>query len=322
MAQGGTGREAGDAVLRQLAHVVTTALPTPTTTAPAPEAPEVLAFGQAEGPFRSEDGQHPAVIVLERLKRTYRMRERISYHEPVPPGRVIVFPEDLERFETDLASVWPIFAWLVPRDGAHTPAVLLHDVLIRAPGEEKNHIGDDVTPDEADRIFGAAMGQLGVEPVRRRLMWAAVSLRTLVDRSARPRARFWWWPVVVATAAACLSVGLSVLADLFDANTPLPSAPGMGDAPWTAEARGWLGAVVVVPLVSLPLWGRWAGVGWVLGFTLTLLAGPAFFATAGIAVYLGVSWTVVGARVLLNRRRPPAERRPVPRPRMLRAPPL
>lgn len=308
-----------EAALRHLAGVVAGPKPSRATDDRAhPVLPELVAYS-FEAPFRSEDGRHPAAIVLERSGDVYRLRERISYQEPTPPRRVFVFPDDLERFRTDLTSVWPVFAWLVPRDGAHTPAVLLHDALIRRPGEAKNHRGDDVSPDEADRLFRLAMGQVGVEPIRRWLMWAAVSLRTLVDRSARPRARFWWWPVIVVTAAASLLLGIGALADLLDANSVLPSLPGMGDAAWTSEAAAWVAAVMLAPLVLLPLWGRWATVGWIVGSALTLLAGPVVFAAAGIGVYLGLSWAVVAARELGNRRRPPDRRRPVPRPRILRA---
>ena len=39
-------------------------------------------------------------------------------------------PADVEHNTTDLASIPPFLTWLIPKDGTHTPAALLHDAII------------------------------------------------------------------------------------------------------------------------------------------------------------------------------------------------
>ena len=79
-------------------------------------------------------------------------------------GREIAVPEG---FETDLASV-PRGMWhLMPPCGPYLEAAVVHDYLY-------SQGGDAQAREAADGIFLEAMAELGVGPVMRRAMWAAV----------------------------------------------------------------------------------------------------------------------------------------------------
>ncbi len=71
-------------------------------------------------------------------------------------------------FRTDFASVPHTVTWLVPRTGRHNRAAVLHDYLTRNP--------QLVSRKDADGIFLRILGELGVSPVQRRLMYWGVRL--------------------------------------------------------------------------------------------------------------------------------------------------
>ncbi len=70
-------------------------------------------------------------------------------------------------FTTDFATVPRLLTWLVPTAGKYTKAAVLHDWLL---GQA------DITRCDADGIFRRTMRELGVSPLRRYVMWAAVRL--------------------------------------------------------------------------------------------------------------------------------------------------
>jgi hypothetical protein len=101
-----------------------------------------------------------------------------DFQPPSPPVSVheagvlrdVVIPPDTDG-ESDLASVPPIFWWLIASYGNHTRASLLHDALYVDEGEPP------VPRRTADRLF---LGALRESPqkaghFRHWLMWAAVS---------------------------------------------------------------------------------------------------------------------------------------------------
>lgn len=73
--------------------------------------------------------------------------------------------------ETDLASIPFFLRWFAAGYGRHTAAALLHDQLRHTEETPK------VSRAESDRIFRAAMRELGVPLVRRLIMWSAVPLK-------------------------------------------------------------------------------------------------------------------------------------------------
>lgn len=199
-------------------------------------------------------------------------------------------PADLRTFETDLASVPPVFAWLVPRSGLFLPAAVLHDALVDPP----QYIGPDVSRMEADRIFRSAMIGLGTGKVRAYLMWSAVTVTTMwVGPSIRQRI------ALIATIGIVTVLGILATLDLFDIWNVLP---WMGEQSTLAEL-GWgaLFAVIVPSALSLG-WGRAWQAGLIIGVTLALLLHVTLLQGLLYVAYLGVERVVSG---------PAASRRPL-----------
>ena len=76
-------------------------------------------------------------------------------------------------FVTDLASIPRIFRSIIPQNGKHRLAAIVHDYLCRQK---------DFHRLLADSIFLEAMKLLGVNRIRRRIMYWAVVLITLLKR--------------------------------------------------------------------------------------------------------------------------------------------
>lgn len=77
-------------------------------------------------------------------------------------GRDIIVPAG---FETDLASIPQAFHSIVPVNGMHRAAAIVHDWL---------YVTQPCTRPEADRVFLDAMADLGVRWSQRWVMYAAV----------------------------------------------------------------------------------------------------------------------------------------------------
>lgn len=72
-------------------------------------------------------------------------------------------------YQTDFTTVPKTVSWLVPRYGRHTRAAVVHDYLIDDPDDL------NISRCDADGIFRKIMREdLGVDYVRRRMMWAGV----------------------------------------------------------------------------------------------------------------------------------------------------
>lgn len=173
---------------------------------------------------------------------------RIAYRDRAHEDDPIIVPRNPVTFRTDLTSVPQLFTWLVPRTGTHLPAALVHDALTPPFSEPPLPDWDgpaDIDQLEADRIFRDAMADLGTPPIRRWLVWSAVSLPTarLVDR---PRALLGYLSLL-----AIAVLGWFATVDLFDQGSWLP---WMGDRSWNRELV--LGALfaVLIPLVAAALW--------------------------------------------------------------------
>lgn len=296
-------------------------------------------------PFKGENGQGDATFVLVRVdEKKYCLASQFCYVEPmedkpseigdpdeygVSSGdgqpRTFKVPKDDFRMETDLASVPPFLTWLVPKDGRHTPAALLHDALM--PHDELWYLGPDLDRVEADRIFRNAMQHLGVAFLRRWAMWGAVSLATFMTRRpgtsgvARPAGMLFRGFVVGVVALGALAFGLAAWADLFGGRLTVPchsphlgswtfdlpcmpdppGIPGMGDQPAWREGVAlllWTAAASVAAGLSFgfvrAVRGLFAGRrSWlralsfsVLVATLMLFAVPVLAAGAGWVGYL------------------------------------
>jgi hypothetical protein len=115
-------------------------------------------------------------------------------------------------FRTDFATVPRVVTWLIPRFGAYTLAVILHDWLV-----SEGIRSGVVSAREADGLFRRVMRESGVPVLRRWLMWAGVRWGALADE----RRRAGWW----ASAPGVLAI--SVLAAPLVVPPAVVIAPGL-----------------------------------------------------------------------------------------------
>lgn len=233
----------------------------------------------AGGPFPDDR------IVLERDissgREEFILDPPISYLAAVPgrDGMVrIIVPRPGSRFRTDLTSVPDWFTWLVPKSGQHLPAALIHDGLVSAAGGERTYEteppGLEIDRIDADRIFRDAMFDTEVGRIRCYLVWAAVSLTSLVlgPRASWTPAVQWYYRAVAAlTLGMVLVLGYAATVDLVDSSWPAFDVPWMHEGGFVAELLTGLAGAVVVPLVLAVLWGRYYAVAAIAGVAVAAL---------------------------------------------------
>lgn len=305
-------------------HLQTIALELDRFPRPTPDAPEVLPppFSVVES-FAYFDAHHDEPFVV-----------------PIPD----------RSLRSDLTSVPQFLTWLVPREGPHLPAALVHDALVvdvddrpdpvgrlpffgvgaalgfglaamwlviiqqhtiaaaaafalfcvvgggalpDASGDgvwAAEHDGPRVSRVEADRIFRDAMAD-DVGPVRRWLIWTAVSAATVWASPGSDRWRAWRWrAVVLVTFAGTILLGLVATLDLFDVapESGFTQLPWMGDRSTEAELRNGLGGAVAIPAVGAVAWRRSWPTFLIGGVMLALLLHVTIAVAATyVFVYLG-----------------------------------
>lgn len=228
-------------------------------------------------PFFELDDDEPARVVLEQTGPTkFRIVAPFRYVDAVTDEQYIVPDPRWGEQETDLASVPGILMWFVPRYGHHTLPALLHDQIV-----DHDLVADR---ERADRIFRDAMGEQGVALLRRWLMWAAVSMATMVvGRRWRILAIAVWVGVFAALAFR--------LTPPFAAWDVVPFDL-LVDVPWTWAAL----AVVVGPPTLAVVWGRRYLVGVISGYGAFVFAVPIVAVVLALGVYWSLEW--VGTHVL------------------------
>ncbi|HWL37499.1 MAG TPA: DUF1353 domain-containing protein [Frankiaceae bacterium] len=245
--------------------------------------------------FRDKTGGNPAKYVLIRQpgrgKPSYKLGEQFSYTERDKPTPRYVVPKDGVEFTTDLASIPGFATWLVPRDGTHTPAALLHDALVNDLASVQ------VDRHQADSIFRDAMGELGVAFLRRWMMWTAVSLQTLVTTGR------WWkraWYALVIALTILISLWLSGVAsgDLLhgDLSKPFPYLhPDTSWRPAWSNDLSLLGfeAKWLIP-IAVVLWLRHIGIGIIALAAVTTFGLPLLIALVAFGVYFIAELLMVG----------------------------
>ena len=151
-------------------------------------------------PFAPQ-GHHGGTIAVTPIDaRRWRLLEPVRY-----TGATQDF-EIPRGYVTDFASVPRVAAWLVPTYGRYTAPAILHDYLITdcIPAGL-------ISPVDADGLFRRAMRELGVAPVRRRLIWAGVRWGAAFNR----RRRAGWWgtaPQVLGITVLALPLAVPMLA--------------------------------------------------------------------------------------------------------------
>ncbi len=236
--------------------------------------PQVRRFHDGGTASEPPDRDAELRIVLERLTEggaeVFRLERRVGYADR-ELGELLVPADD--GFRTDLTSVPWLFTWLVPKTGAHLPAALLHDGLVGGADGPASYVSSEghvVTRDVADRVFRDAMADTGTGPVRRWVVWSAVTAATIaVGSEAWSRGRWWRYRVAAgSTLLVVLLVGTLATLDLVDAGVALP---WMGHRPWWAELVGGAAGAVAIPFLLGLTWGRFRVAGAVLGVLLALL---------------------------------------------------
>jgi len=88
-------------------------------------------------------------------------------------------------FRTDFASVPRIFQALIPKNGSHDAAAIVHDYLYRykplVPSPAPLRSMQRISRRDADRLFRRIMRELGTNCIRYNLMYAAVRIMGWVE---------------------------------------------------------------------------------------------------------------------------------------------
>jgi hypothetical protein len=248
---------------------------------------------------RVDDHRTAADFVLRRAQKagSFHLVEPFTYLDPDGTAYDVAASDE---WSTDFAST-PVFAlWLVPSDGIHAPAAVLHDAL----GQRRTvpRLDDDV---RADAIFRDAMAHLGVPLLRRWMMWAAVALRTLWfrrDGAVLARTRIAVIGVVLALTGIVASLDVVDAGPLRLPGREQPLAievPWMGGGSLVEEVL--LGAVVAllaILVVTVVFADRWP-----LGLVASLAVVPFAFPMAVAALAYGCYFVVELALSALLRRR-------------------
>jgi Protein of unknown function (DUF1353) len=222
-------------------------------------------------PFSELDGSTPARVVLEQVgPKTFRVLEPFRYLDATTGDSFIVPDPRFGDHPTDLASVPAVLQWVVPRYGQHTLPAILHDQLV-----EHELAGDR---ERADRIFRDAMGEQGVPLARRWLMWAAVSIGTIVAGRRWLAVPIALWVLLWASIAFRLTPPFASWY-VWVFNT-------LVRVPW------WWAAIAAVagPPVLGVLWGRRYLVGVISGYGAFLFAVPLVAIMLALGVYTAIEW--------------------------------
>lgn len=213
----------------------------------------------------------------------YCLRRRVTYVDQ-KGGAWTVPAKPKTKFETDLASIPSLLTWLVPRDGTHTPAAIIHDAMTLEPGEVPCYTKPHVSREEGDRIFREGMQFLGVYLIRRWLMWTAVSIPTFMEPLHRPSLR----QLRVALLGIFVIIGLFGVPDVLDlgGNVTFSSFRPWGrgqtlgwqlhgvSGEWHRELFVFMGIVLVGTGLYAASWlHRWR-FGLVAGLALSFLTFP------------------------------------------------
>jgi hypothetical protein len=172
------------------------------------------------------------------------------------------------------------------------------------------------------------MGHLDVALLRRWMMWAAVSLRTLWGEHWK--GHVYWRLMIGAVVGGLLGLGTISIVDLVDLHwlrVPLTDyrislqLPWMGDVNAAQELRnGLIAALVCAAVVPILFGQKRRMVGLVGALVLIPLAFPLLFAAAGYGAY-NLAEIVVYKFDQWRRRNQPAEvkaNQPVVQPKVLR----
>jgi hypothetical protein len=221
----------------------------------------------------------------------FALQERLVVTWPPGPGGSTLVIEPPWLAHTDLASVPSFLGWFARRHGRHTPAALVHDLLVATDdGERPAALPEPwrLSPPEADLRFRQLLLASGVPPVRSFLMWTAVVARTRWNIMHQRLALILWG--LAATAGSLLFVW------------------GLATGPWWAVAVG-----LVAPAVAAVLWGSQFLAGVIAGYSLWVALFGSVPGWLAYKAYQLVEWVVYAARERrLSGMETPRAREPAP----------
>jgi Protein of unknown function (DUF1353) len=198
--------------------------------------------------------------------------------EGAPPATLVVRPEWVPH--TDLASIPDYLGWFARRFGRHTPAAIVHDLLIPDPGDPWPA---DLPPEwrlpaaEADRLFRDLLLASGVPPVRSFLMWAAVAARTRWQSGWLGKLSLVVWGLAAVAGSAALVDGI------------------------VAGSVGLVVLALAAPAIAALLWGPEYAAGVTAGYSLWWIVFGSLPAWLAYKAYVFVEWAVWRVRRLLGR---------------------
>jgi hypothetical protein len=234
--------------------------------------------GASTAPFSKKFSERAAEVVVRQVTpANFKLREPFKY---VDRDRRFDVPE---HDVSDFASVPSFLTWLIPRYGRHTLAALLHDHLqdhLHRPGTPIPDDPEAVTSDEADTVFRQAMQYSHVPFVRRWVMWAAVSLRTVFKSGPAGAVVVVLWVALFALLGLAWPVAVLI-------------SVGTDQVGWRVPLLLFGAAVLLPVLLCWLAWRRWR-LSLISGLTLSLIAFPCVLAIVTGGIYYVVERIAMG----------------------------
>ncbi|MDQ5822462.1 MAG: DUF1353 domain-containing protein [Actinomycetota bacterium] len=202
--------------------------------------------------WKLESEETPDILLKQVSPNAFQLMQGFRYQGPTDEAKVYeVPPHDLTEPErkgnsSDLASVPRYLWWFVASHGRHTLPALLHDRLVRDRAQAPDR-------SEADLVFRYALRESGVSWLRRRLMWVAVTLGTMWEKSKLR---------VIVFGAHLLAVPVSVACGVLG-SLPwwLPLPIFIAGVVWGWQR--WTLSVVGLVLLAVPILVVWIVLGFV-----------------------------------------------------------
>jgi hypothetical protein len=253
-------------------------------------------WDQDTRPFSAADGVQPCSFVLRQIDDdTFALDEPIWFTRPegmlggASPA-IGLRPEWLGR--TDLASIPGYLGWFARRHGRHTPAALLHDVLIPDRSGWPADLPEEwrLAPEQADLLFRELLIECGVPLVRSYVMWAGVTVRTRLHRRPWGRVGLFAWFATALGGTGLLVYGLVAM-------------------------RWWFVLLALLaPIPAAALWGRQFMAGLTAGYAFWLVVAGSLPAFLAYKAYQAIEWVAWRLRRMRPANRPVVEELPPPVP--------
>jgi len=249
------------------------------------ERSDELFWGVDSAPFSAATPpDQPCRVLLRQIgDANFSLQETLVLTWPVagegaPPSTLVIRPDWVPR--TDLASIPDYLGWFARRFGRHTPAAVVHDLLIP---DAEDPWPADLPPEwqlpavRADRLFRDLLLASGVPPLRSYLMWAAVAARTRWQSGWLGKVSLVVWGLLAVAGSAALVAGIAE-----------------GSALWIVVA-------LIAPAIAALLWGAEYAAGVTAGYSLWWIVFGSLPAWLAYKAYVLVEWVVWRVRRLIGR---------------------